>query len=121
MSRLIHFAAYVDFTYSGSLEELAEVLSQSLFAGLRFVGLGEGIWDEVPAVRLERNFLGLRVELGGAPGRDQGFTLQVEPIDFPWNRIPAVEASVASVDLSAYLGYLLEQVEGVSLKPIPAD
>jgi hypothetical protein len=53
-------AAFVDFTHPDPLHLLAAKLSQALFAGIGFAGEGEGIWDEVPAMRLERDYLGFR-------------------------------------------------------------
>lgn len=105
---------YVDFTYPGTLEELSRLLSASLFAGISFVGLGEGIWDEVPAVRLERDFLSLRVEMGGSP--ETGFTLQVEPLRFTFELEDPV-GGAAEADLTRYLQFLLGGIEGLRVVP----
>lgn len=109
MSDLTHLSAYVDFTSSMPLLELASFLSERLFAGIPFVGLDEGIWDEVPAVRLGEDFLRMRVELGGTP--DDGYTLQVEPFGFPWQE----EQIVVQVDFADYLRFLLMRLEGISV------
>jgi hypothetical protein len=52
-----------------SLDEVAEILSQEVFSGIRFSGKDLGIFDEVPAVRLEDFPLGLLVVLSGYPGK----------------------------------------------------
>ncbi len=110
------FSAYVDFIHPLPLVRLADLLSRLLFGGIRFTGLGEGLWDEVPAVRLEVDFMGLRVELGGAPGQEGGYTLQVEPLDVPAYGDGEEYGSEQVADLSWYLRYLLEKVEGVEFK-----
>lgn len=116
-----HLSAYVDFTDRRPLPELAAVLSQRLFAGLPFIGLQEGLWDEVPALRLAGEYLGLRVELGGEPGETGGFTLQLEPLDFPWEELGEEETRTANVDLSAYVRRLLSAVEGLRLAAAPEE
>jgi len=106
MTVLCDCSAYVDFTSPLALHALGRVLSERLFAGISFVGENEGIWDEVPALRLERDFLGLRVELGGTSGGEGGFTLQIEPVIFPWHQINAAGVT-GTVDFSNYLRFLL--------------
>ncbi|WP_084736105.1 hypothetical protein [Cystobacter ferrugineus] len=54
---------YVDFTSPDPLMMLAHKLSEQLFGGIEFIGENSGIWDEVPAVRLARRFLGLITEV----------------------------------------------------------
>ena len=117
MTELKHLSGFVDFEHPAPLLELASVLSVCLFAGIAFVGGDEGNWDEVPALRLENDFLGLRVELGGEPGEAGGYTLQVQPVEFPWELIESGKGHEIQVDLSGYLSFLLERVEGVKLRP----
>lgn len=107
--------AYVDFTSPNTLESVARELSARVFAGIPFVGLNEGLWDEVPAVRLAQRFMGLEVELGGAPGAEHGYTLQVEAPDFPWERIKRDEQPAARVDLTGHLEYLLSGIDGIMI------
>jgi hypothetical protein len=109
------FSAFVDFVHPLPLVQLADLLSRSLFGGIRFTGLNEGLWDEVPAMRLEADFLGLRVEFGGAPGEQAGYTLQIEPIDVPVYGGGNHDGSDQVGDLSWYVGYLLGKLEGVGL------
>jgi hypothetical protein len=111
---LIAPSAYVDFTSRRSLHEVALELSRSVFGGIPFVGEGEGIWDEVPALRLAKRFMGLQVELGGSPG-DGGYTLQVEAPDFPWHLIDPAKQQGARVDLTGLLRHLLADVRDLTL------
>ena len=120
MTSLIAPSAYVDFTSKRSLEDIGAELSRRLFAGVPFVGLGEGIWDEVPAMRLAERFMGLQVELGGHAGDDGGYTLQVEVPDFPWHLVGRGQAN-ARVDLTGFLQHLLTDFEEISLPTSPAS
>jgi hypothetical protein len=103
-------AAYVEFRSKRSLEELAALISSQLFAGVPFVGLDEGLWDEVPAVRLARTILGLSVELGGY---SPSFSLEVEVLEFPWRLVDESGSSHERLDLSRYVAFLLAQIDGV--------
>lgn len=99
--------AYVDFRSTYDLKETAAILG-TFFGGAGFVGENEGIWDEVPALRLERSVLGLSVVVGGADGE---FTLEVEPLS-------SVKVDVSELgDLSEYLGQIIAEVEGFELRP----
>src|SRR5437773_2401491 len=109
-------SAYVDFNHPLPLDGLAQLLSERIFAGIPFTGENTGIWDEVPALRLARDFLGLRVELGGSPDPASGYTLQIEPFDFPWDQISADLEKECSVDLSDYVRFLLSRVNDVVLR-----
>jgi hypothetical protein len=113
MKPLLCPSAYVHFTCHDPLLVLAERLSKDLFGGIEFVGLNTGIWDEVPAVRLARDFLGLSVELGGS--EDVSYTIQIEADDFPWEFVRAEDAATTQVDLAGFVGYLLQRIEGIEL------
>jgi hypothetical protein len=115
------FAAFVDFTYPRDLDDLASVLSAELFAGLQFVGREEAMWDEVPAVRLEKDFLGIRVELGGTPGEDGCFSIHLQPLRIPAEGAAALSAERERADLTEYLAFLLHEVPGVGLLSAPAS
>ncbi len=108
--------AYVDFTHADALSVLASKLSERLFGGIPFEGENEGIWDEVPALRLSRDILGLRVEIGGRPGDQGGYTLQVEAVDFPWESVQPGQEAQAVADLSDFVAHRLRQIDGVRLK-----
>jgi len=111
-----HLFAYVDFVSDLSLAEVASLLSRELFASVPFEGENTGIWDEVPAVRLSRRPLGLDVELGGASGCDNGFTLQIEQTDFPWERVDhSSTADNHSLDLTDSIAIQMQKLEGITL------
>ncbi len=116
MSDLKYLQAYVDFTHADALSVLASKLSERLFGGIQFEGENEGIWDEVPALRLSRDILGLRVEIGGCPGDQGGYTLQVETVDFPWESVQPGQEAQAVADLSGFVAHRLRQIDGVRLK-----
>jgi hypothetical protein len=116
MDGLRLIAAHVDFEYGSSLGELARVLSDRVFAGIEFTGEGTGIWDEVPAMKLARRFLGFDVELGGGEGE---YTLAIDMPDFPWDLVPnaddpSVSAAVC-VDISGYVVFLLGQIPEITV------
>lgn len=64
------------FNTSLSLDELGGIVSEVMFCGLPFVGLDKNIYDEVPAVFIEGQPLGLKIILSGA--KDYGYTLEVQ-------------------------------------------
>lgn len=49
------------------LNELATLVGNTLFSGLEFSGLEDEICEEIPAVYLKENILGLKVSLYGSP------------------------------------------------------
>jgi hypothetical protein len=59
-----------------SLEDLASVLSETLFMALPFGGKEEYIYEEVPAIFLASRFLGMKVILSGY-GKEDGYGLEV--------------------------------------------
>jgi hypothetical protein len=59
-----------------SLEKVTSILSEKFFGGLSFGGKDLRIFDEVPALRLEGNFLGLFVAVHGYPGE---YALIIQP------------------------------------------
>ncbi len=69
---------YVQIRIEGrdSLEEVAEVLSDSLFGGIPFGDKDLGLFEEVPGLRLSKKILGLFV---GLHGFDGNYTLIMQP------------------------------------------
>jgi hypothetical protein len=110
---MIEPAAFVDFVSDRSLEDLATELSIRLFGGIPFVGRDEGIWDEIPALRLKQRFLGLEVVLGGTAGNGGGYSLEALVANMPAG-VPATERA----DLSEFLGHLLAEIDGVRVARI---
>lgn len=59
---------------------LGVILSEKLFSGIPFVGLDESVYEEIPAIYLEKSFLCLDVFLSGYPEKvdDSGYHLEVK-------------------------------------------
>lgn len=114
MTSVSSILGFVDFQSHLPLQEVAKRLSEELFAGIQFSCEGDGSWDEIPCVHLERNFLGLRVELGGDP--NTGYTLE---LGTALNAISASDggstASHEVCDMSIMLKYQLAQIAGLSI------
>lgn len=117
MPEIVYLQAHVDFISTLPLTELARLISATCFAGIGFVGENEGIWDEVPAVRLERDVLGLEVVLGGRPGKDGAYTLEVMSREPLGGALPIdPEGSKAAIcEFSNYLSALIQQIPGVEV------
>jgi hypothetical protein len=107
---MIEPAAFVNFVSDRALDDLASEFSTRLFGGIPFVGRAEGIWDEIPAMRLTARFLGLEVVLGGKAGTDGGYSLEATVVNLP----PGI-ASSERTDLSEYVAYLVGTIRGVQL------
>lgn len=119
MPNVAFLTAHVDFASPRSLHEIAREIASVCFGGGEFVGENEGIWDEIPAVRLDRDPLGLEITLGGAPGEAGGYTLEVssrDPLDGPLPEDP--ESLLEAIcDFSRYLAALVGRIPGVELRP----
>ena len=85
-----------------SIEEIAEILSELVFGGAKFGGKELKIYDEVPALFINKGVLGLRVILQGYASNEH-FHLGLLP-DFKLKGIEKYE-----VDLSTYLLALLKE------------
>lgn len=91
-----------------TLDELGTLLSERVFGGIEFGGKDLGLCDEVPAVRLERRFLGLYVILYGGDGE---YALSV---DQRADDIPAEEIGQDDyVNLDDHLAFLVGRIEGI--------
>lgn len=85
-----------------SLEALAEVLSSRLFRGLPFIGKEKNLYEEIPAIYIDGNFLGLSVILSG--GQESGYQLEVLSNFF----LPQVKKE--NIYLDGYLFELLKKM-----------
>jgi len=74
---LREIVAFVDFRSTESLESVEVQISEHLFGGISFGGREESLRDEVPALRMMRDVLGLRVIVHGYAGAE-GHTVEVE-------------------------------------------
>ena len=87
----------LNFYSSLSLENLGSVISDAMFSGLSFGGREKNIYDEVPAIFIDSQPLGLKVVLSG---NDQdGYRLEVQS----YFRVKGVTNERVYID-----GYLFE-------------
>lgn len=97
-----------------TLENVAKILSKTLFAGAPFGGKNDYIYDEMPAVYITEKMspLGLYITLQGYGGKT-GYMLQITSID---NLPPAVDHDdFTLLDLSPYITSLLRDVQGITV------
>lgn len=99
---------------SFSLEETGKTLSAVLFGDIQFKSRQECICDEVPAICLEHELLGLRVILSGYES-DRIYTLELSRQVTSDFRLPPAQQQLACADISFYIGRLLEKIEGISI------
>jgi len=97
-----------------SLEEVAEIVSNRLLGGVRFIGKGEYIRDEVPAIYSERDILGMRIILMGGPGQE-GYYLEMETRREPSVVLIAEQIRKSLVDISPLVSKLLHGVEDITV------
>lgn len=119
---IVSLQAYIDFTTSAPLADTARRIADACLGGLDFIGEDEGIWDEVPALRLNQTILGLEIILGGMPGKDGGYTLQISSAHPLGGDLPIdPEGSKAAIcDFSTYVAALVQQIPGVEVStPVP--
>jgi hypothetical protein len=65
---ILYPMALVRIRTAQALEQVGEILSKRLFGGIPFGPDESGSFEEVPALRLQNDLLGLRVALHGHPG-----------------------------------------------------
>ncbi|MDS0526555.1 hypothetical protein NNC19_12760 [Clostridium sp. SHJSY1] len=96
------------FQTDKSLEEAGEIISKKLFGGLEFQGKELSIYEEVPAIFIKNQILGLSVILNGYSGygEDERFILEIRVPYF--NDIFGNNVESYKYDISKYLEGLLE-------------
>jgi hypothetical protein len=89
------------------IEELGRIISNALFSNCTFVGRDKNIYDEVPAIFIDRGLLGLNITLSGNKGitDEYGYSLEVMPKNIPEN------IEIEKINISSYLSLLLKQIE----------
>jgi hypothetical protein len=103
---------FADFTVAIPLQRVASHVSAAIFAGIRFIP-DPGGWDEVPCLRLERDFLGLRIQLGGS--ETSGYTLEIDTtLGASIDSLPGTEGPIVC-DVSAMLKHQLAKIPGLTL------
>ena len=76
-------------------------------AGMKFTGRDERTWDECPAMRLEWDFMGMRIELGGDEAA--GYTLEIG------TPLYALGDGNDVGDLSDFIQAQLARIEGITI------
>jgi hypothetical protein len=78
--RISEIKGWVTLKTTLDLNDLGKILSKTIFSNIPFVGEEENIHEHIPAVYLEKEWLGLRVELGGFSGflDDDGYSIIVK-------------------------------------------
>jgi hypothetical protein len=85
-----------------SILALGDVLSRAVFGGIKFRGLDEEIYDEIPAIYLEENLFGFRIIL-------QGFSENIDTNGFWLNIFPstAIGEDFETINISNYIKNIL--------------
>ncbi|MFI5387708.1 MAG: hypothetical protein ACHQ50_16495 [Fimbriimonadales bacterium] len=113
MAAASSIVGFADFLASLPLPEVAKRLSAEMFAGIRFSDDDDGSWDEVPCLHLERDFLGLRVVLGGSDS--MGYTLELSTTLRSICASDEATELPAVCDVSEMLKNQLARIPGISL------
>jgi hypothetical protein len=104
----IPFLAGIAFFQSDrSIEEMGNILSEHLLGGLPFGGLDLGIRDEIPAMCIEGNIMGLEIVLSGHPGKQTNRYYTFEVVS-RFNKGRNVKRS-ATIDMNDYLKVLFQE------------
>lgn len=99
----------VNFIYKGTITEAGEKISEKLFGGIPFGGLEEHICEEVPAVYIKPQILGLEIVIqgyGGQEGYNLGMHLDYE-VEYP--------EDYTDVDISLLVKERLSNIDGLVL------
>jgi hypothetical protein len=92
-----------------SLENLAEIISNTLFDGAKFDGKEKAIHEEIPAIYIQKSIFGLLVILEGYQGLDNWYVLSVQPYG-EFNRyISSNKIEKQRIDLDTYIYHLLKE------------
>ncbi|MBN9386289.1 MAG: hypothetical protein J0H74_36355 [Chitinophagaceae bacterium] len=99
-------AGHVALKSDLSIEEVAKILSERLFGGLKFGGKEKEIYEEVPAIFIDPDILGFNIVLQGYPGINEeiGYSLSILP------NIHLDGVTFKDISLDDYLIHLLKVV-----------
>ncbi len=102
---------YISMKSHLRLEELGEILSQKIFAGIRFGGKEKSIHEEIPAIYIERPFMGMLIILDGYSGLDEQswFTIHIQTWGDFSRYLHSEKISNNIVRVDWYLYYLLKE------------
>ncbi|WP_437395120.1 hypothetical protein [Flagellimonas lutimaris] len=106
-----NFLGYISLQSTLSLEELGEILSEKIFAGVKFGGKEKSIHEEIPAIFIEQPIMGLLVILDGYSGFEKGnwFTLHIQQWGEFGRYMYENKLLTSKVRLDFYLYYLMKQ------------
>jgi hypothetical protein len=110
---MIYLVCNLPIWSNKSLEEVAEIVSSRVLAGIPFIGRDEYIYDEVPAIYAKQNPLGLRIILQGHGGQ-HGYTLTMHPADYPLEAEPGPDEE-SKGDITDYIASLLKDIPGIHM------
>ena len=96
-----------------SLEEVGQIVSIRVLGGIPFVGRGERIRDEIPAIYSKPEVLGTRFILMGEPD-DEGYYLEADGRSLIAN-LSAEQIKSSLVDISPLVARLLQGIEGIAV------
>ena len=89
----------VEFQTDRDIFEVANLISEKIFSGLKFGGFEESIYEEIPALYLTNTILGTKVVLSGQKGflKDNSYLLEIKPVDVEYHLLSE------TIDIQSYL------------------
>lgn len=104
MDKIPFFTGDVVLKSNLSIEEIGEVISRKMFGELKFEGISECIYEEVPAIYIKSSILGLQVIISGYSGfgEENGFILEIIQNNFI-NNSDKVKREECKLDRYLYL------------------
>ncbi|MFN8712951.1 MAG: hypothetical protein ACK5Z2_08865 [Bacteroidota bacterium] len=111
-----HIHGSVPFQSNLSITEVGDLISKKVFPDMSFGGLEENIYDEVPAIYIKDNPLGLLIVLQGYQGTTEGlgYSLNITPNFNPTSVVGVSFINSIDVDISDYLYCLLKSYFGTN-------
>lgn len=99
----------ISFQSNMSIHEVGEYISSSLFGGVDFQGLEKNIYDEVPAIFIDKAILGLTIVLSGYSGfgDNERFILEISPKNLDLKNIFQGDIELEEYVISEYVRKLL--------------
>lgn len=111
VNKIPRFIGYISLKSHLTLEELGEVLSKNIFGGAIFSGKEKSIHEEIPAIFIEKSFMGTLVILDGYSGfeDDKWFTITIQMWGDFNQYIYSNKIKEEKTPLHWYLYYLIKQ------------
>lgn len=116
ISKIPFLVGHVTLQSNLSLEEVGQILSEKIFGGLQFGGKELAIHEEVPAIFIDQQFMGLQVVLDGYSGldNDSSFELSIHQV----KAFEGLRNEAVNLDdyLTALLNQRLDGKEGIYIR-----